>query len=465
MQARVEALEWALALSRAPAERIALRQRPLPGGVLELLQIAAGSDAGSLEQLAATSGEETAHIQEAARFYIREVLFYQGADAYRVLGVPHDASTETLRAHHRLLQRWLHPDRQTSDWDAIFAARVNAAWSQLRSDDRRAAYDLEHPPRTFSNVRSPSSPLPWQVSDASVPASADPARWRRRMPTLALFATCMVLGLLAIRESQTVQDLEIPNEAGVPAVLHKPAVMHPPPAVQPAMSAAGRGRALPVVAQRPTEPARRAVAALAPAQADIGLPAKLAVADTLAGRAPKPVQAMTTTNAVPPADVVPPAGKQSVTPTEKIARAAPPAAAEPARNSGTNAPARPLVTESRRPLDAPGVRASSEVPLSRVQDAQDVGGQLIRFMTTAGSATPPIWASLTAERGATQLRADLVGQGEPRMEPPHWRVGEKVAAMHAALQYADGNAGRLTADLVWRDQRWLVTGLSVERDR
>ena len=52
-----DALEWALALLQAPAERHALRQRPLPDGMLELLEITAGGASQTLMQAAARFAE------------------------------------------------------------------------------------------------------------------------------------------------------------------------------------------------------------------------------------------------------------------------------------------------------------------------------------------------------------------------------------------------------------------------
>ena len=48
--AKGSALEWALALLRAPGERHALRQKPLPGGVDRLLGIAARTIYRKLER-------------------------------------------------------------------------------------------------------------------------------------------------------------------------------------------------------------------------------------------------------------------------------------------------------------------------------------------------------------------------------------------------------------------------------
>ena len=93
-----------------------------------------------------------------------------------------------------------------------------------------------------------------------------------------------------------------------------------------------------------------------------------------------------------------------------------------------------------------------------------MGGRLIAFLSAPDAASPPIWNSPSTQSGAAQLRDDLHGDGNLQISKVNWRVGETVAALQADIQYSGGIRGRLSADLVWRDQRWLVTGLSMERD-
>ena len=137
-----EALEWALALLRAPSERHALRERPLPGGMDRLLGLAAGVTSQASADAARALGESEAILRDAARFYAREVLFFPQANAYRVLGLEQSADSGQIKAHHRLLQQWLHPDRARSEDDSVFSARVNSAWNHLRTEERRQVYDL-----------------------------------------------------------------------------------------------------------------------------------------------------------------------------------------------------------------------------------------------------------------------------------------------------------------------------------
>ena len=42
-----------------------------------------------------------------------------------------------------LLMKWLHPDAARDGEQSVFAARIAAAWNNLKTPDRRAAYDSE----------------------------------------------------------------------------------------------------------------------------------------------------------------------------------------------------------------------------------------------------------------------------------------------------------------------------------
>jgi hypothetical protein len=75
------------------------------------------------------------------------VLLAEGADSYRILGCRGDEPHNQLRRHMALLLRGLHPDRvvlPTFDLRidrTVFAHRVTKAWEDLKTGDRRAAYD------------------------------------------------------------------------------------------------------------------------------------------------------------------------------------------------------------------------------------------------------------------------------------------------------------------------------------
>lgn len=100
----------------------------------------------------------------------------------------------------------------------------------------------------------------------------------------------------------------------------------------------------------------------------------------------------------------------------------------------------------------------------RVRQAQQVGDRLLAFMRRPGSSVPPIWDSLSAQQGVAQLRKELLAEGSANFSQAEWRIGERDARMQVAVRYADGRTGRLNAGLVWREKRWLVSRLNMERD-
>lgn len=93
---------------------------------------------------------------------------------YETLGVRPDASAAEIRAAYLRLARELHPDTHLDrpEADRRAAERrlqdVNRAWSVLRDDARRRAYDRDRaaPPRTPpSSGPAPSRPAPPRVEE------------------------------------------------------------------------------------------------------------------------------------------------------------------------------------------------------------------------------------------------------------------------------------------------------------
>jgi curved DNA-binding protein CbpA len=106
-------------------------------------------------------------VREAAEFFIVQILLAPDADSYRVLGATPDASAGDLRRNVALLLRWLHPDVDPKGERSMFATRVTRAWNDLKTPDRRAAYNRNQAPR---NLRTQKSPL------EKKPSGAKPAR-------------------------------------------------------------------------------------------------------------------------------------------------------------------------------------------------------------------------------------------------------------------------------------------------
>ncbi|MBS7458540.1 J domain-containing protein [Coralloluteibacterium stylophorae] len=129
-------MEVALALYRRPTLVPLARAQALPAGVEELLAIASGAARASAT---AADGVPPDQLRDAAKFFIQQILFAPGGDAWRTLGVEAGAAFARVRSNYLALMRWLHPDRhQPGAWDAVYVARVNAAWNQLRQQARRS---------------------------------------------------------------------------------------------------------------------------------------------------------------------------------------------------------------------------------------------------------------------------------------------------------------------------------------
>ena len=149
------ALRAAIELSLMPTRVRVLRDSPLPDGVSLLLRIAAGDEAAERE--AAASLDRPAQVvRSASAFYIEQMLLHPEADSYRVLGAGPKAATAELRQNMAHLIRWLHPDHNPTEERTVFVNRVNRAWEDLKTPDRREAYDRQLASRSMAKPRSPS---------------------------------------------------------------------------------------------------------------------------------------------------------------------------------------------------------------------------------------------------------------------------------------------------------------------
>jgi hypothetical protein len=132
------ALKLALELLYVPWRIRLVREQPLPEGMDLLLRVAAG-DPESETAAVEAAGRPPEVVRQAATFFIEQILL--APDAYRVLGTGPAATTGELRQHMALLMRWLHPDVAREGEQAVFAARIATAWNNLKTPDRRTAYD------------------------------------------------------------------------------------------------------------------------------------------------------------------------------------------------------------------------------------------------------------------------------------------------------------------------------------
>jgi hypothetical protein len=140
------AIQAALNLAARPTQARWATHRPLPSGMTFLLEIAAGNH-DALAEARRITGRSDAHLRQVAGFFIEQSLLSSAADSYRVLGSKPEDAQETLRRHLGLLMKWLHPDiaerhRLAADVDrSVFAQRIGAAWNDVKTRERRSAYD------------------------------------------------------------------------------------------------------------------------------------------------------------------------------------------------------------------------------------------------------------------------------------------------------------------------------------
>lgn len=135
------AVKAALTLLHMPANVRLVREAPLPSGMVAVLQIAA-REPGALAAAEQATGRSADTLVSAARFYIEQVLWHPRADHFRLLGSDAGASSAELKRNMALLMTWLHPDTAgTGTTHSAYIARVTAAWNDLKTPERREAYE------------------------------------------------------------------------------------------------------------------------------------------------------------------------------------------------------------------------------------------------------------------------------------------------------------------------------------
>jgi hypothetical protein len=181
-----------------------VRLAPLPDGVLTLLRIAAEDEEATGQAITAT-GRSRETVREAAAFFIEQILFCREADSYRVLGARPEASNGELRRNMALLLRWLHPDHDPQGERSVFAGRVTRAWNDLKTQERRAAYDrsrrielldkslLRKKPSAHAKKKASAQPL---RNNVAYPMHADSRRSFKIYPERAGFWRQVLLLLL-----------------------------------------------------------------------------------------------------------------------------------------------------------------------------------------------------------------------------------------------------------------------------
>lgn len=198
-----EAMNLAVRLLQNPTMVRRVRRQPLPQELTNLLEIATGNEKALVEAATSTTLSPE-RLQDAAGFFIEQILLHNRADSYRVLGVAPDAERAELARHLRLIMKWLHPDAihsgvgqaVTSEATidrSVFVSRVTGAWENLKTDARRRAYD-EQPdekrgktigPAQRHRPRASGPRPPWRIQQSAraQPPHQQPVRYLLAAPT------------------------------------------------------------------------------------------------------------------------------------------------------------------------------------------------------------------------------------------------------------------------------------------
>jgi hypothetical protein len=137
---RATATRMAIDLMLVPSRARILRAEPLPEDVMLLLQIAAG-DREAADRIAELSGKPPETVRAAAGFFIQQILLAPQSDSYRVLGARRTTTPSELRRNMGLLVKWLHAEGDRTFQPSVYMTRVIGAWNDLKTPERRAAYD------------------------------------------------------------------------------------------------------------------------------------------------------------------------------------------------------------------------------------------------------------------------------------------------------------------------------------
>ncbi|MBB1472247.1 DnaJ domain-containing protein [Luteimonas sp. MC1782] len=496
-----DALDVALGLLRAPALRGTLRARPLPDGMGELLAIASGS-VDRARAAASRTGHDYGELLEASRFYVQQVLLAEGADAYRVLGVARGAEHAEIRDHHRLLLRWLHPDRnEGAQWESAFATRVNAAWTQLRSGEAMADYDAQldaaagqgATPSPFNGMRA--RPRGVRLEGDAPTSRAGP------FAVAGLGLACVALAWLAVQregELDRLRDAPTDLAAGVSAdALSTPAPAQSQASTQEVPSLSQRVSALVEAAQQraSTPPAAADIAPSPPvARTAEQPPATAAMAGTRVAQraaalspipaltAPAPAASLASTASAPKAatpPATPPIRRAEPAPQDtsaiSIAHAAASsriAVAEESPAALAYSDATPAATS--RASSATQSNSTPSDPLQLMREAEATVGTLTAYLTRTDAPAPAfldpaIRLQAAGVRNRLHARLDARQRRSMQIEAPAWTLDDRRAALLGAyrIQAARGTqeTGLLRLQLARDNDAWRVSELQLEPAR
>jgi hypothetical protein len=146
-----ELFAFALQFYRAPLQYRSLvaREGPVPEHFQQLLEILnKRPEHPAWGELAHALSCTVKELREAGFFLVRRVLFVDGADNYRILGLQPFAEAAAVRERYRLLIGLFHPDKnpQGDEWGELYAPKINDAYNVLKSASRKRRYDRQLSP-------------------------------------------------------------------------------------------------------------------------------------------------------------------------------------------------------------------------------------------------------------------------------------------------------------------------------
>lgn len=406
-----DAFDLMLGVYRSPVRAALLPGRALPAQLYDVLRLA-GGDADAAAAAREATGLDDAELAEAAALLLHQLLFFDGADHYRVLGVEPDVDAQDLKRHYRALMRWLHPDRDPDNLNSVFAERVNRAWSALRTAQRRADYDNRRPPPDIPAATT--AVTVWQPLDRPWLSG----RAVRRLPQL-------VAALGALTAAALLTLLFWLDRAPV-AAAPRPRAAEPVAVTEPPAAAAER-----VLAAAYAAPALTAAATASGAEPDLA--AAVAVTEPA-------------TEAMPPASTAPAHAQVPAAQARTSTAAAAPSAAPPTTPTRTPAPQRRLAAVRPAPastaIAVPSDEASPDTAAASLSDTE-ILAFVARFEHLyAGDDVEQFLALFDAgvvgngNDGLDQLRTDYRrlfsrhARRELRLEDMQWRIDGTRAVGH-----------------------------------
>ncbi|MEO0730416.1 MAG: hypothetical protein AAFY64_08545 [Pseudomonadota bacterium] len=183
--AQASALQQALSVWQTPALIHEVRDAPLAANIDAVLGIAARDEKAMSAAIRQT--RQPAHtLNDAAIFFIEQVLLAPDADSFRVLGSTPTDPTPKIRRRMGLLLRVMHPDtravkRSDAEIDrTVFSSRITLAWEDLKTEDRRRAYMRRCKQAPKAPVTSSARPRQMTAMTANQPKRSTSGRQKRR---------------------------------------------------------------------------------------------------------------------------------------------------------------------------------------------------------------------------------------------------------------------------------------------